>query len=194
LSQEFITKIKSKNEEGLHYLYKNYSDALYGVIFRIVKDDFVAQNVLQKTFLKVWENISQFDDTKGTIFTWMSRIARNNAIDTVRLKSFKVQQKTESFDSLVHNNGTENIDISGLDVSKLLSKLDAKYRVILDKIYLEGYSHSALAEELDLPIGTVKSRLRIGIRTLRDELKGEKGIFVGAILLLLLAKLLFQWL
>ncbi len=177
-----IQKIENKDESGLNYLYKNYSSSLFGIILRIVKDNDVSEEVLQKTFVKIWNNINQYEEKKGTLFTWMSTIARNTAIDKIRLKSFQNTQKSESYDSTVHNYATTNINQNNIDVDALMLKLEDKYKIILNKIYLEGYSQSDLAKELNLPLGTIKSRIRIALRILREELDSEKGLFLGSIL------------
>ncbi len=186
MNKETIHKIRNRDQEGLKELYHAYSDVLYGTIYRIVKDEFTSQNILQKSFLKIWNSIEQYDEEKSTLFTWMNTIAKNSAIDKVRLKSFQNNKKTESEDSLVFSNNHANTNVSGIDTDKLLKKLESKYSSVLNKIYLEGYTQREVSELLDIPLGTVKSRLKIAIRILRDELKSEKKLFLGFLFTILI--------
>ena len=143
--------------------------------------------------LKVWDKIEQFDDTKSSLFTWISVIARNTAIDKVRLKSYQNRNKTEDIQPHVYDYGHSENNTSKIDVQRLTSNLDPKYKIVLDKMYLEGYSQSDIAKELDIPLGTVKTRLRKAISILRNELKDEKKLFLGMLIASLLI-LLTIWL
>lgn len=173
-------------------MYDNYSAALFGIILRIVKDRSIAEDLLQQTFLKIWEKAITFDSNKSTLFTWMSTIARNTAIDMVRLKKFQNIQKTDTIDFNVHDIEKTYINESKLDINTLNALLDDKYRIVLEKIYLEGYSHADLAEELGIPLGTVKTRLRKAISIIRGELKNEKYLMSITLVIFLVSILLCQ--
>ena len=88
-TEQLVTLLLSRDEKGFNYLYDNYSPALYGVIFRIVKYEEEANEVLQDTFVKIWNSITSFDQNKGTLYTGMLNIARNSAIDRLKSKSFQ---------------------------------------------------------------------------------------------------------
>lgn len=184
--QILIQQLMKKDQAGLSQLYSKYSDAMYGIILRIVKNQSVAEEVMQSTFLTVWNKIDTYAPNRGSLFTWMYRIAKNKSIDVIRLKKFQAQEKTESFDVHVHSGATNKNVNSKIDVEKLMDGLDSKYKEVLNKMYLEGYSHGDIAKELDIPLGTVKTRLRTAIKKLRDELKDEKNLFIGLFLLLIL--------
>lgn len=143
--------------------------------------------------LKIWDKIEQFDETKSSLFTWISVIARNTAIDKVRLKSYQNRNKTEDLEPHVYDYGHSENNTSKIDVQRLTVNLDPKYKIVLDKMYLEGYSQSDIAKELDIPLGTVKTRLRKAISILRNELKDEKKLFLGMLMASLLI-LLTLWL
>jgi len=160
-------------------LYNKYSASLYGIILRIVKDKEISEEILQQTMLKVWNKFDSYDSDKSGLFTWASRIARNSAIDKIRLKSYQNNRKSESLDKVVHIDDTTSDRTSKIDVTMLTKNLDEKYRIVLDKIYLQGYSQSDVAKELNIPLGTVKTRLRKAILILREELKNEKDLFLG---------------
>ncbi len=167
-------------------LYDNYSPALNGIALRVVGSPSLAADVLQQTFLKIWNNFDQYDENKASLFTWMARIARNSAIDARRLKSFEHNQKTDSFDTTVHTGETTHIATAGIDVDTLLEGMDIEHRKVLDLVYLQGYSHSQASEHLQIPLGTVKTRIRSSISTLREKVKQDKKLFFGLFLLLLM--------
>ena len=186
LQSQIIHLILKKDEKGVSLLYDNYASSLLGIVNRIVKNKETAEEVLQNVFLKVWNNIDSFNDEKGTFFTWMTRIARNAALDQVRLKGFQVFKEAEEIDSEVINSNLSFIDTDKFDVERLLNRLEEKNKVVLDLLYLQGNSQRKVAEELDIPLGTVKSRLKVAIRVLRADLKDEEKWFLGAILILTL--------
>jgi RNA polymerase sigma-70 factor (ECF subfamily) len=123
----------------------------------------------------------------------MSRIARNAAIDKGRLKSFQNHQKTEEIKPYVYSLNARSQNSSKIDVDRLLKNLDEKHKAVIDFVYLMGYTQAETAEALNMPLGTVKTRLRSAISLLRNELKDEKKLFLGMLvmfLILLLAMIL----
>lgn len=160
-------------------LYDQYSDSLYGVINRIIGDDQLAEDALQKTFLKIWQNIDSYDTSRSSLFTWMSVIARNTALDQKRLKTFQAKQKTVSVDEIVYRPGASTPEGVNIDAARLLSSLDMNNRIVLEYAYLKGYTQQEISDALNIPLGTVKTRLRKAISILRDELKNEKKYFLG---------------
>ena len=168
---ELVSRLFKKDKQAFSYLYDNYAPALYGVIFRIVQDEETAADVMQETFVKIWTNFSQYDKTKGKLFTWLVNIARNLAIDTTRSKSFKNQNKNLELDKIVgfidsHKSTSFNPDQIGLKT--LLEKLRPEQREIIDLAYFKGYTQVEIAEELNIPLGTVKTRMRMAIIRLRE--------------------------
>lgn len=182
---EIVTLIKQKDERGLSMLYDKYAPALLGVITHIVHNQSIGEEILQQSFLKIWQNIQLFNDQKGTFFTWMATIARNTAIDHARLKSTQNQSLTDEMSALSKEPST-TMPLDNIDVKNLLAKLDIHHRQVLDLLYLKGYTQRAAADVLDIPLGTVKTRLRLAILALREELKSEKKLFFGSLILFIL--------
>jgi len=189
-----VQLVLKRDERGIRSVFDHYGPALNGVIIRIVKDQRIAEEVLQDTLLKIWNKIELFDAAQSGLFTWMMGIARNTAIDRVRLKGFQVTQKSESFDAPVHESGSDEISSAGVDIEKLTAGMDPKYLEVLNKMYLEGYSTSAAAEALNLPLGTVKTRLRTALTMLREKVKTDKTILLGSVILSILVYLLWAFL
>ncbi len=159
---------------------------MLGIIVRIVRNKQIAEEILQKTFLKIWDKIDTYDEEKSSLFTWMATIARNNAIDQRRLVSYANNEKTESLDTTVYDYNTSILHTDGIDTSKLLSALDTKYMTVLDMMYLQGYTQSEISRELEIPLGTVKTRIKTALNLLRKELINEKSLFIGLLFILIL--------
>jgi len=178
LEEDLVALLVNRDMKGMGILYDNYSAALYGVIYRIVQNDEIAEDVLQDTFLKIWNNFSQYDSGKGRLFTWMVNIARNQSIDKVRSKDFVNQSKNQPLDKIVSfvdmdRSASYNPDTIGL--KEMVTKLDIEYRQIIDLIFFEGYSQSEAAEKLSIPLGTIKTRSRAAIMKLRQQFESVKS-------------------
>jgi len=174
--EQLVEKLRAKSKEAFTYLYDHYSVALYGAINRIVTDEKVAEEVLQDAFVKFWNKIDQYDPSKGRFFTWMINISRNLAIDKLRSKEIKKAGKTDTIETYVtgielSHQSYQNIDSIGL--KEALKALREEERFILEMAYFKGYTQSEIAEEYDIPLGTIKTRLRMGLKSLREVLKIE---------------------
>ena len=167
---ELIQAIRTRDSKGAEALYDMYSAALYGVIYRIIQHEEIAEDILQEAFVKIWNSASSYDESKGRLFTWMVNIARNLTIDKTRSKDFRNHSKTEDIENIVlsvDKGFTTSLNPETLGLKDLVQKLKPDQKAILDLVYFRGYTHVEAAEELDIPLGTVKTRLRNAIMTLR---------------------------
>lgn len=167
---ELVLALQSKDSTVLKTLYSMYSPALYGVISRIITHTELAEDVLQETFVKIWQSAEYYDNTKGRLFTWMMNIARNLSIDKLRSKDFKNSLKNQDIENNVsfvdeQNKVTFNPDVLG--IKQLVENLKPDLQAVLDLVYYKGFTHVEAAEKLDLPLGTVKTRIRLAIIELR---------------------------
>lgn len=166
---ELITALKEGDKNALGTVYDRYGAALYGVVLRVVQSPEAAEEVVQDVFVKIFRNIQSFDENKGRFYTWAINIARNAAIDATRTSDFKNRQKTDQFDFVVyshtHPSSTTSIDTIGL--KEIVGKLDEKHRKVIDLAYFQGYTQTEIEQEMNIPIGTVKTRLRLAIKELR---------------------------
>lgn len=169
-----IAQLKARDKAALSYLYDKYGAALYGTAMRIIQDEEVTREVVQDIFLKIWDKIGQYDTKKGRLFTWMLNMTRNAAIDKIRSKEIKRSAKTDPMENSVYTidqqNNTE-IPIDGIGVKELITDLDPEQQFVINKVYFEGFSHSELSDEYDIPLGTVKSRLRSALKHLRRKVR-----------------------
>ncbi|MEP1088337.1 sigma-70 family RNA polymerase sigma factor [Algoriphagus sp.] len=170
--EQLIAGLRAKDRKTTEYLYDKYSRALYAVISRIVFDKDIAEEVFHDSFVKITKKIDHYDESKGRLYTWMANICRNSAIDKLRSKEISQSGKTNTIDDYVYGmesqSGTlEHID--GIGVKELMIELNEDQKFIVEYIYFKGYTHSEVSEEFDIPLGTVKSRVRAAIQVLKKN-------------------------
>ncbi len=171
--ENLIAALQSGDTAAFSYLYDHYAGALYGLVLRIVRDEDLAQDLIQESFLKIWKHIGSYDKTKGRLFTWMLNVCRNHALDHLRSKNYKSSSKIQPLENIVNlqsdsRNQEGSLDAIGLD--KVLDKLPPEQRILIQKIYYEGFTHEETSKELEMPLGTVKTRIRSAIIKLRKLL------------------------
>ena len=168
--EELIPLLLKKDDRSFTLLYDNYSKSLYGVIFTLIKDREEAEDVLQEVFIKIWKNIDSYNDSKGRLYTWMLNIARNTSIDKLRSKGFNNNLKNLSADNFVHilddNSKTIN-QIDAIGIKEFIKKLKPKCIQIIDLLFFKGYTQQEASDELDIPLGTVKTQNRNCMNELR---------------------------
>lgn len=169
---ELVSALKSQNTIAMHALYDMYSAALFGIISRIVPQTEVAEDLLQETFIKIWNSADGYDPSKGRLFTWMMNIARNLSIDKLRSKDYRNTEKNQDIENNVdfidaQKEVTFNADTLG--VKDMVNDLKPELNAVLDMVYFKGYTHVEAAEELNLPLGTIKTRVRMAIIELRKR-------------------------
>ena len=166
--------MKARDEKALRILYDHYSSALYGVILRVVYDKETAEDVLQETFVKIWSYAASYDSAKGRLYTWLLNIARNTAIDKTRSKSFRNDGKVRSIEDFVYTVDKEHNSSTATDhigLRKFVDELKSDQRELIDLLYFGGYTQSEAAEELGIPLGTVKTRIKAALTRLREILR-----------------------
>jgi RNA polymerase sigma factor (sigma-70 family) len=173
---ELVMLIKQRDQPAFAYLYDNYGAALNGVITKLVDDNTLAEDILQESFLKIWNNFGNYDASKGRLFTWMLNITRNLTIDTLRSKGYKKQSKISADENSVtiyadSNYGAESFD--SLGIKKYLGLLKPDQRIVIDLAYFSGFTQDEIAGQLGIPLGTVKTRMRSALIELRKVLQNR---------------------
>jgi len=170
IEERIIYLMNDGDKKAIALVFENYGSLLLNVIKRVIKDEMMAEEVLQKVLLKVWRNASQFTSQKGSLFTWLVTIARNAAIDQTRTKDFRLSKESEQSVELVsiYEKAEENDQIEKMYVRQLLNQLPEMQKNLIDLSYFQGFSHKEIAENLGMPLGTVKSRIRLAIKHLRS--------------------------
>lgn len=174
---EVVSLLINRDEAGFNYLYENYSGALYGVILKVVIYNEEANEVMQDVFVKIWNSINQFDNAKGTLYTWMLNIARNSAIDKLKSKAFQNDLKNHTLPDFVSNSETLSSEQkhSFNEIENVINSLKEDYKIIITKAYFGGFTQEEISEELGIPLGTVKTRTRAALIELRNLLKEFKS-------------------
>ena len=167
LEKEIVSLLENSDKRAITLLYENYSDALYGVIKKVIVDDDVAQDVLQETFIKIWRYSKKYDSSKAKLFTWLYRIAYNTSIDKIRSLKKKNEKEVQIDTSSVYKITTNALNQDVLDIKKHLSSIEEKYQIVINALFFEGMTQQEASDELDIPLGTIKSRLKIGLRELK---------------------------
>jgi RNA polymerase sigma factor (sigma-70 family) len=164
--RDLIEMLRRQDRKAFNYLYDNYSDALYGVVLKVVKSEETAQDLLQDIFVKIWKNISQYDTGKGRLFTWMLNIARNSSIDWLRVNRPQIYD-IDSAVYMVEKNQPPPPEWESDELREVVTQLKPDQQLLIDMVYWGGYTHEETAQKLDLPLGTVKTRVRNALRDLR---------------------------
>jgi RNA polymerase sigma factor (sigma-70 family) len=170
--QELIIALKAKDDQAFSYLYDHYSGSLYSIILQIVKMPETANDVLQEVFVNIWRKIDSYDPVRGRLFTWMLNISRNASIDMLRSKNYQNSQKNQEItDNVYGNDQVTQTNIDSIGLTKFLGKLRPEQRVLIELAYFKGYTHDEIAQIEDIPLGTVKTRIRNALLQLREYLK-----------------------
>ena len=175
-----LHRIVQRDPAAVSQLYDLQSGYLYAIILRIVGDESDAESVLQEVFLKVWERADSYNAELLPPSVWLTRIARNLAIDRLCSKSPKAGSREDDIESGQQNARADNPPIHSeeqREVAEAMMELPLEQRSLIEHAYFEGYTQSELAEHFELPLGTVKTRIRSGMIMLRTRLQHliEKG-------------------
>ncbi|MGB5436838.1 MAG: RNA polymerase sigma factor [Maribacter sp.] len=176
LEKHIVELLQERNDKAISLLYEHYGDTLYGVAKKVVRDEELAQDVLQESFVKIWKKSDSYDASKAKLFTWLFRITRNTAIDKLRSVNTKTDKEIQMDVSDVYNLGVDSIRPEFMDVRENLDKIEDKYQIVLEALFFHGMTQQEASDELDIPLGTIKSRLKIGLRELK-KIYGSSMVF-----------------
>ncbi|MHB1179758.1 MAG: RNA polymerase sigma factor [Daejeonella sp.] len=171
LSEDMLVAgLKNNDGTAMSALYQMYSDSLYKVISTIVVIDEVAQDILQETFIKIWKSFGLYDSSKGRLYTWMARLARNLSIDYLRSSNHRNASVCEDLSEFTQQvdmtfQTTYNPELIGVkDMTRILNN---DQKSALELVYFKGYTHVQAAEELNITLGILRSRLQSSLTELR---------------------------
>jgi len=171
--QELLSLLQQRSDTAFSYLYDNYSGALNGIINQIVPESETANDVLQEVFVSIWRKIESYDPAKGRLFTWMLNIARNASIDKIRSRSYRNNLKNQTLAENV--NDPLNLQVikpvyDNIGLRKIVSQLKEEQRILIELSYFQGFTHEQIAKVMNIPLGTVKTRIRSALIQLRTML------------------------
>jgi RNA polymerase sigma-70 factor, ECF subfamily len=167
---QIVQLLHKGDTRGIDLIYEKYADALYGVIQKIINNEHDAEDVLQTSLVKIWKNGATYDSNKGRLFTWMLNICRNTALDKIKSKGSRNEKSNRDIDiatNYIDSKQNENLNIETLDIKKQVNQLPADQKTLIDLMYFKGHTQAEIAEIVDIPLGTVKTKLRSAILSLR---------------------------
>ena len=172
-----VRRLLQQDVSAFEQLYDRHSRAVYGLILRILQQAGTAEEVVQDVFLQLWRNAEHYDESRGPFLPWLLTLARNRALDTLRLKSERQRRREEQTEELPPVVTAPEFE-KQLDekrraekVRALIGALQPQQKRAIELAYFEGLSHSEIAEKMREPLGTVKSWIRNGLLRLKEELQ-----------------------
>lgn len=169
--ETLVKQFQDKNQVAFETLYNMYNKSIHGVVYNIVKDSDIADELMQDVFIKAWNKADTYSSKKGRFFTWILNIARNTAIDKTRSKAFKQSKQnlnSDFFVDIITSNDNLDNSTDAIGIKKFVTNLGQKCKAIIELLYFKGFTQKEASEELQMPIGTIKTRNRNCIQQLRD--------------------------
>jgi RNA polymerase sigma-70 factor, ECF subfamily len=158
VEDDLVSLLKNKDLRGFSILYDNYSAAIYGIVFKIVPSEEVANDVLKATFLKIWSEIQNYDKSKGSLFTWLLKVGRSLAIDQLRTKGLQ---------NSIKNTDNVQLDINSEGAKKLIENLLPEQRILIESLYFQGLTLSEVSVKYGISEDTLQARVRVAVMDLR---------------------------
>lgn len=173
--RELIDRVKNRDKPAFGEIYSRFSQIVFNLVYRILKDREEAEEVVQEIFLLVWRKAASYDSEKGALSTWIINIARNRSIDRLRALGHRdrgIQVDEERLNSKYDlSRMIEDREERKKIIQKALESLPEDQRVAIETVYFDGFTHVEAAERLNEPVGTIKTRLRLGVAKLREKIK-----------------------
>lgn len=180
LDRELISRIRGGDEDAFKRLFGRYSPSARALAQRLVRQPNLAEEIVQETFLSIWENPDRYDSLRGSVRSWLMTTVHNRAVDAVRREEAQRRRADEAAGDIViavPDPADQVIEEVGLPQERAailtaLERLPAEQRQVIELMYFDGLTQSKIADRLQLPLGTVKSRTLLGMRRLRTSLVG----------------------
>lgn len=173
---DLVRRLKERDPQAMSDLYDRYGRLAYSLICRVVRNPSAAEDLLQETFMRVWNRVGSFDAERGALGPWVLAVARNRAIDYLRSVDGRMQAGAVDLDRIEHPAQFSGIEPSALAIDRVrrlksaFEKLTPNQRLAIELAYYEGMSQTEMAERLKQPLGTVKTWTRSALKILREEL------------------------
>jgi RNA polymerase sigma-70 factor, ECF subfamily len=175
--EELMPWIGRKDAEAFEVFYDRHGGAAYSLAYRILGERGAAEDCIQEAFISIWRSGGRFDATRGSVRSWTLSIVRNRAIDVLRSKAGKAPKMTFDDDEIIESRPSEELTDeeamrheTATEVRGALSQLPDEQSKVIQLAYFGGFSQSEIAGMLNVPLGTVKGRMRLGLEKIRGEL------------------------
>lgn len=168
-------RLFQRDEQAFRWLYTHYSVTLLMHILKLVHDREQANDLLQDVFVKIWQNVGNYDPGKGRLYTWMRNIAQHTAIDAIRASKTKSRPSAmqlipiddDALPIIDQHYWVQAANPDHIGLNCVIARLQPQHQQLIKLLYLNGYTQLEAANELDVPVGTIKTRLRAAIRVLK---------------------------
>jgi RNA polymerase sigma-70 factor, ECF subfamily len=179
---EMFERLRARDPEALVWFYRTHGRRMFSLAFRILGDSGAAEEVVQDSFWKLWQRPEMFRPEGGVLIAWLYTVTRNSALDRKRKENRRERE------DVFRDNGTASSAIIGPEVSALadpflsrsiqgaLEALPAEQRRVVELAYFEGMTHAEIAEATSEALGTVKTRLRLGLNKLRETMRARRQV------------------
>lgn len=175
--EALLARVAQQDREALEHLYDRYERPVYGLAMRCSGDRFLAEEIVQDVFAKIWRFAGSFDPKQGKASTWILTMTRRQAIDRFRSQARRQQETpqedehlAEWAESFARSPDAAEATSLRLTLREALSQLNHDQRLVIERIYYQGYTQQEVADQLGIPLGTVKGRVRLGMARLREWL------------------------
>ena len=168
---DVVARLRQGDKGALVRLYDEYSGLVYGVARRVLRNGAAAEDVVQEVFLQLWRKPASFDDRRGQLAPWLAVIARHKAVDLLRKLKFEVNSDEVALSDPPAGGPPAHCSADAADAKRLMAQLPVEQRQVLELAFLDGLTHAEIATRTGDPLGTVKSRIRLGLLFLRNEMK-----------------------
>jgi len=171
--EALVQRLLARDEQALRLLHDHYSRNLLSVILRLVRHEDLAQDVLQEGLLKVWLSIARYDPARGRLFTWMVRVCCNQAIDALRSPRHRFHSANKSLEvgGAQQASAPVSFNPEHIGLRELVLRLKPRQREVIDLLYFGGCTQVEAAEQLGIPLATVKTRARAALLVLGNLAK-----------------------
>lgn len=170
--EQLVFALKSKSTVAFEILYDRYSALIYGIINKIVNNTEFAEDATQETFIKIYNNIDKFDASKARLATWLINVARNTALDVVKSKNYNQSAKNQNVEDVVNTVDRQKqtqVAVDTIDVKQHVGLLEPDLQILVELFYFKAYTQQDIADELNMPLGTVKTKMRKALEELRKH-------------------------
>lgn len=179
-AEALVSKIAAGDQNAFEQLYDRHSAVVYALLVRMLRDPEDAKETLQETFIQVWKRAGSYDPARGSEIAWLVQIGRSRALDRIRARKVRDEKETDAGREIsirnpdVEHTKTDERAYEGelrTHVRRALDELPEAQRTALELAYFEGLTQSEIAERLAEPLGTVKTRMQLGMRKLKGSLR-----------------------
>jgi len=172
-----IARVQARDADALDLLYDRYASRLMGLAQRILGDTGEAEEILQEVFLFVWRSATTFDPARGSVLAWLLVATRSRSIDRLRSRRPAARAGLTSVDQVPDKADSRDLETDSAArewetlCRSAIAELPAEQRIVLELAYFEGLTHQEIAQKTSTPLGTVKTRVRLGLMKLKDRIR-----------------------